>query len=117
MAKNNNAEANAAIARWAKARDAYFSLPEEKRTQAARATIESVTLAALPVIRKANAENGKKVRRTLRAAGYRISDSGYTGLKANANAKPKRERKAKAPTVTSDTQGADMAENDANATA
>lgn len=87
--------------------DAYNKLPDEpSRTQSE--SFWSLVCRDLPTIREANSDNGKKVRRMLRATGYRISDRGYFAGKANANAnaKPtkKRERKAKVAKVnTTDT--------------
>lgn len=82
--------ASAAYDKWSNAWKRFNAI--DKPSQSDRETFWSNACDALPIIREHNADNGKKVRRTLRASGYRISDRGYF---TNA----KRERKAKAKAV------------------
>lgn len=90
----NKLEVKSAYAVFAKCRERITKFGENV-SQRDKANVATDLLKVLPTIREANADDGKKVRRTLRKLGHFISRDGYTakGNDRKANAK-KRERKA-----------------------
>lgn len=82
----------AAYATYAKLRERIAKIGDNT-SASEKASIATGLLSVLPTIRRANGDDGKKVRRNLRRLGHYISDDGYDVKFA----KPaKRTRKAKA---------------------